>query len=163
MRSHSLVLSCLAVLASISSVIRAAEPLPSESQRGPRALATPAAVAAPQNQAGAARPADQKVPRTAIGQGSPAILAQQIANFRNGVGRGQIGGGRNGQGNLLNDDLGPQLVDVIQSTVAPSTWRVNGGVGVVHYYRQGRALVVAAPQQTHEQLLDVIGQLRRAQ
>ncbi|MDX1964712.1 MAG: hypothetical protein SFX18_16300 [Pirellulales bacterium] len=61
-----------------------------------------------------------------------------------------------------NDDLGPQLVDVIHNTVSPPTWDVNGGTGHIHYYWQGRALVVAAPQETHEQLINVVNQLRRA-
>jgi len=70
--------------------------------------------------------------------------------------RGNLPGGAN-----QADDFGPHLADVLQATVNPRIWCVNGGTSVVHYYRPLRVLVISAPQETHEQLQDVIGQLRR--
>ncbi len=61
-----------------------------------------------------------------------------------------------------NDDYGQHLVELIQKTIAPSTWDVNGGLGTVYYWRPGRALVVRQTGEVHEQTGAVLGQLRRA-
>ena len=61
-----------------------------------------------------------------------------------------------------NDDYGQHLVDLIQKTIAPSTWDVNGGLGTVYYWRPGRALVVRQTGEVHDKMGGVLGQLRRA-
>lgn len=71
--------------------------------------------------------------------------------------RMQVGGGRQpignrgrpgglaarlpGQGNIQND-AGPELVELIQKTISPAHWNVNGGPGSIYYWRPGRALVI---------------------
>ncbi len=82
--------------------------------------------------------------------------------FAAGVGGG-IGGAAAGSGNAqqLAPDYGPDLVTLIQTVVAPRTWDVNGGPGSVVYYRNLRALVVRAPADVHQQLGDVLGQMRK--
>jgi hypothetical protein len=72
------------------------------------------------------------------------------------------GGGAPARGRQPNDDYGQQLVDLIQKTIAPSTWDVNGGLGTIYYWRPGRALVVRQTGEVHEQMGDALGQLRRA-
>jgi hypothetical protein len=74
------------------------------------------------------------------------------------VGRGRAGP----RGRLPNDDYGQQLVDLIQRTIAPSSWDVNGGLGTIYYWRPGRALVVRQTGAVHDEMGDVLGQLRNA-
>lgn len=58
-------------------------------------------------------------------------------------------------------DFGPMLVALIQDTISPPSWDVNGGSSTIQYWRPGMALVVRAPQGVHEQIGPVMGQLRR--
>lgn len=52
------------------------------------------------------------------------------------------------------------LIDLIQATIAPSSWDVNGGQGSIVYWPLGQALVVRQTSEVHEQLGGVVGQLR---
>jgi hypothetical protein len=61
-------------------------------------------------------------------------------------------GGARGGGAVGNDDHGEQLVELIHATIFPHTWDVNGGLGSMYYWRNGRALVVRQSQEGHEQL-----------
>jgi hypothetical protein len=54
-----------------------------------------------------------------------------------------------------------QLVDLIQRTVAPSSWDVNGGPGTIYYFRPSRALVVRQTDEVHGQLSDALQQIQR--
>jgi len=58
-----------------------------------------------------------------------------------------------------NNDYGEDLVELIQITISPTTWDVNGGPGAIYYWRPGRALVVTAPGEVHDQIGDVLKQL----
>ncbi len=60
------------------------------------------------------------------------------------------------------DDYGAELVELIQKTIAPASWDVNGGLGAIHYWRPGRALVVRQTDAVHEEVGDVLRQLERA-
>ncbi len=73
-----------------------------------------------------------------------------------GVGFG-LGGGGSAQ-----DDAGPVLVDLIQKTIAPGHWAPQGGPGTIYYWRPGRALIIRASQEAHEQIGDLLRQLERA-
>jgi hypothetical protein len=102
-------------------------------------------------------------------EGSPArvlpethVLAQQIA-VPGGAGPGQGGQAAAGQSGVAQTiDYGPQLVDVIQQTISPATWDINGGNGAVVYFAPLRVLVVSAPGSVHDEISDVLGQLRAA-
>ncbi len=59
-------------------------------------------------------------------------------------------------------DYGPELVDIIQQTISPATWDINGGNGSVVYFAPLRVIVVSAPATVHGQVGDVLGQLRAA-
>jgi len=75
---------------------------------------------------------------------------------------GMMGGGPLGGGGQFSDDYGPQLVELIQQTIAPQTWDVNGGLGTAYYWRPGRALVIRQTGGVHDQLGDLLEQLGRA-
>ena len=59
-------------------------------------------------------------------------------------------------------DYGPALVELIQRTIAPGFWDVNGGPGTIVYYAPLRALVVRATGEIHGNVGGVLGGLRRA-
>ena len=54
-----------------------------------------------------------------------------------------------------------QLVDLIQATVRPESWEANGGTGTIRYFDNGHGLVVSAPEDVHEELDNLLRQLRR--
>jgi hypothetical protein len=58
-------------------------------------------------------------------------------------------------------DHGDDLAELIRQTIAPHTWDVNGGNGVIVYFPARRVLVVRQQAEVHWGLADVIGQLRR--
>ncbi|MEX0718462.1 MAG: hypothetical protein WD066_17850 [Planctomycetaceae bacterium] len=55
-----------------------------------------------------------------------------------------------------------ELIDLIETTVAPDTWAVNGGQGTISYWRPGMALVIRQTGEVHHQIGGTLGQLRRA-
>jgi hypothetical protein len=58
-------------------------------------------------------------------------------------------------------DLGLELVELIQRTVAPPTWDVNGGQGTIRYWAPLRVLVVRQTGEVHGQIGGVVRGLRR--
>ncbi|MFN0056313.1 MAG: hypothetical protein ACKV0T_29560 [Planctomycetales bacterium] len=45
-----------------------------------------------------------------------------------------------------------ELIDLIQSTIAPESWDVNGGRGTIRYYRPLHVLVVRQTAEVHAQI-----------
>ena len=86
-------------------------------------------------------------------------IDRQILAQLNAPPGGPAAPGANAAGNP--PDYGPLLVALIQETISPASWDVNGGKSTIVYYRPGRALVVRAPPPLHGQLRPVLGQLRR--
>lgn len=93
-------------------------------------------------------PASVSIDRPVLGQ----FVGQQAVG---------MGAGRFGQPPVA-DDAGQDLVELIQKTIAPGTWSINGGPGAIHYWRPGRAIVVTATDDIHGDMGGLIGQLRRA-
>ncbi len=60
-------------------------------------------------------------------------------------------------------NTGDELIDLIQTTVAPDTWDINGGPGAIRYFRPLNALVIRAPGSTHHEVGEMLEQLRRLQ
>jgi len=52
------------------------------------------------------------------------------------------------------------LIELIQATVRPDTWDVNGGSGSIVYFATGHGLVVVAPDDVHDDVGDLLRQLR---
>ena len=92
----------------------------------------------------------------------PEFLAQLAG--RGPRAAGFVGGGRRAAAGLegMVTARGAQLVELIQATIAPDSWEVNGGPGSIYFWAPGRALGVRQTQRTHEDLGDVLRQLRRA-
>lgn len=60
-----------------------------------------------------------------------------------------------------SQDYGPLLVELIQQTISPQRWDVNGGISSIQYWRPGNALVIRAPQPVHEEIAPLLMQLRK--
>jgi len=100
-------------------------------------------------------------PREVLGQFGFSGQANG-ANGADGAGGADWAGGMQGAfGGAAgaNDDYGEELVELIQITISPKTWDVNGGPGAIYYWRPGRALVVTAPGEIHDQIGGVLEQL----
>jgi len=113
------------------------------------------------------RLADAEAPETVETPGNKDELAQQFGGFGQRGGmfgqapqRGGFGGGM--FGGPMQDDNGEQLVELIQTTIAPTTWDTVGGPGTIYYWRPGRALVVRQMGEVHDQIGDLLQQLQRA-
>lgn len=53
-----------------------------------------------------------------------------------------------------------QLIELIQATVRPESWDVAGGTGSIRYFDNGHGLVVSATEDVHQELGDLLRQLR---
>ena len=57
-------------------------------------------------------------------------------------------------------DYGLELVELIQHTIAPQTWDVNGGNGTIIYFAPRHAIVVRQTDDVHEDLGGILRGLR---
>jgi hypothetical protein len=54
-----------------------------------------------------------------------------------------------------------ELIELIQITIEPEHWDINGGPGSIYYFPMVHALVVRARSDIHEDIGGVLGQVRR--
>ncbi|MFM7107953.1 MAG: hypothetical protein ACKOZU_05045, partial [Planctomycetaceae bacterium] len=103
--------------------------------------------------------------RAAGGDVSPAALAQIP---------GRRSGGPPSTGSIPSIPFGPptvgggqadfqSLIDLIQSTVAAQTWDTVGGPGAIKPFDTNLSLVISQTQEVHEEIADLLEQLRRLQ
>ncbi|MGQ9575911.1 MAG: hypothetical protein ACUVUC_11380 [Thermoguttaceae bacterium] len=101
--------------------------------------------------------------RPATGAIDPAVLAQLSSNNRGPIPTatpisntpGNLGGAA-----MADFD---SLMDLIQTTVAPDSWVDAGGTGDMAPFEVNLSLVVTQTQEVHEQIVDLLQQLRRMQ
>ena len=72
----------------------------------------------------------------------------------------QFGPGGSKGGNQADFD---SLIDLITSTIAPTSWTESGGTGSIAPFETNLTLVVSQTQEIHEQIADLLKQLRRLQ
>jgi len=84
----------------------------------------------------------------------PSLSSQQ-ANSPMGFGPGGMGGAA-----MADFDT---LIELIRSTIAPDTWDEMGGAGAIESYPVNLSLVISQTQEVHEQIADLLDQLRRLQ
>lgn len=53
-----------------------------------------------------------------------------------------------------------QFIDLIVNTIAPDSWRQNGGLGSISYYPNNPALVIRQSQSVHDQVAELLQALR---
>jgi general secretion pathway protein D len=95
---------------------------------------------------------------------SPSVLAQMPTTP---MGSGQpnsmpVGFGPGGLGGAAMADF-DSLIELITTTVAPESWDDVGGPGSIAPFETNLSLVVSQTQEVHDQLVDLLGQLRRMQ
>ncbi len=66
-----------------------------------------------------------------------------------------------GGGAVLEQDQARQLIELIQRTICPDSWAVNGGRGTIYYFAPAHALVVRQRGEIHRELQGLLRQLRR--
>ncbi len=106
--------------------------------------------------------------------GSGAVNSQVLAQMagtvggagqqNNGMGFGGPGGasGPGGLGGGAQADF-DSLIELITSTVQPTTWDAVGGPGSIARFETNLSLVVSQTQEVHEEIVDLLEQLRRMQ
>jgi len=55
------------------------------------------------------------------------------------------------------------LIDLIQNTIQPQTWSTVGGQGQIQPFATNLSLVISQTQEVHEEIVDLLEQLRRLQ
>jgi general secretion pathway protein D len=55
------------------------------------------------------------------------------------------------------------LIELIQNTVSPQTWNTVGGTGAIQQFATNLSIVVSQTQEVHEEIADLLEQLRRLQ
>jgi general secretion pathway protein D len=105
----------------------------------------------------------QSQPQTAVEAMAP-MLAQMLQapggtppSFRN-AGQTGPGGWTGGAGPDFDS-----LIELITTTIAPQSWQEVGGPGAISGYENNLSLVVSQTQEVHEQIADLLEQLRRLQ
>ncbi len=71
-----------------------------------------------------------------------------------------MGPGGVGGGNQADFDT---LIDLITTTVKPQTWDEVGGPGSISHFPNNLSLVISQTQEVHEEIVDLLEQLRRNQ
>jgi hypothetical protein len=61
------------------------------------------------------------------------------------------------------DPCEKQLIDLIQTTISPTSWTDAGGTWCIEYFPLTHALVINAPPNVQEQIMDLLAALRRLQ
>jgi general secretion pathway protein D len=72
------------------------------------------------------------------------------------------GSGAGGMGGAALADF-DTLIELIESTIAPETWDEVGGPGAIEEFPTNLSLVISQTQDVHEQVADLLEQLRRLQ
>ena len=119
-------------------------------------------------------PADMKVevgpPPTGItnGMGVPTSSAgSTTSNVLGQLQGGSVGGGTSAASSFGKSGGGQadfaSLIELIQNTVAPTTWNTVGGPGAISPFQTNLSLVVSQTQEVHEEIADLLDQLRRLQ
>ena len=97
---------------------------------------------------------------------NPSVLAQSGAygccrsraarpSQQPGYGPGSLGGAA-----MADFDT---LIELITSTIAPDTWDAVGGPGAIESFPTNLSLVISQTQDVHDQIADLLAQLRRLQ
>ena len=90
---------------------------------------------------------------------NPGLLANVVAP---GGGSMPIGAGPGGLGGGNQADF-DSLIELIETTIKPDSWDIIGGPGSIAPFETNLTLVVSQTQEVHEQIVDLLEQLRRLQ
>ncbi len=88
--------------------------------------------------------------------GSASLRAVSYAANGSATSRSSAGGAA-----VPEQDRARQLIELIQRTICPDSWDVNGGRGTIYYYAPAHALVVRQRGEIHRELRGLLRQLRK--
>lgn len=91
----------------------------------------------------------------------PENKAHEAAQIGGGMMGGGAGAGADAQAQRVQES-GEQLVELIQNTIHPDSWESNGGNGRIMYWNQGTNLIIRQTDANHEEIQNLLDQLRRA-
>jgi len=93
-----------------------------------------------------------------------ALISSQFALAGRAIGgpTAVVGQASGAYGGMSRQDYGEELVELIQSTIAPDTWDVNGGPGSIRYFANLQVLVVRQMGNVHGEVAPLLDGLRRA-
>lgn len=119
---------------------------------------------------GASQPATAVLASANGGSGSAVIDPNVMAQLAPGTsaaagasqGKGPSPGGPGGLGGGVQPDF-DSLIELITTTVAPTSWDETGGPGSIKEFEGNLSLVISQTQEIHEQIADLLEQLRRLQ
>jgi len=92
---------------------------------------------------------------------NPAVLAQ-LSGGQGGQRSMPTGFGPGGLGGGANADF-DSLIELITGTIQPTTWDEVGGPGSIEPFETNLSIVVSQTQDVHEEIVDLLEQLRRMQ
>lgn len=90
-----------------------------------------------------------------VNSASSAAMSAANASLPPGFGPGGLGGGTGADFD--------SLIELITTTIAPTTWDEVGGPGAIQSYQNNLSLVISQTQEVHEEIADLLTQLRRLQ
>ncbi|MCE5269472.1 MAG: hypothetical protein LLG00_16470, partial [Planctomycetaceae bacterium] len=97
---------------------------------------------------------------------NPTVLAQLTAAGHPGTPNASktapTAGGPGGAGGATQPDF-DSLIELIKSTVKPTSWDDVGGSGSIANFETNLTIVVSQTQEVHEEIADLLEQLRRLQ
>jgi general secretion pathway protein D len=93
---------------------------------------------------------------------NPAVLAQMSGAHAGAAPNMPLGFGPGGLGGGVQPDF-DSLIDLITSTVHPSSWDAVGGPGTIARFEGNLSIVVSQTQEVHDEVADLLEQLRRLQ
>ena len=97
---------------------------------------------------------------------NPNLLAQMATSPHSALGgmpkNAPVGAGPGGLGGGSMADF-DSLIDLITSTVKPTSWDEVGGPGSIKPFPTNLSLVVSQTQEVHDEIVDLLEQLRRLQ
>ncbi len=97
---------------------------------------------------------------------NPNLLAQMATSPHTALGGMSKspagGGGPGGLGGGSQADF-DSLIELITSTVKPTSWDAVGGPGSIAPFQTNLSLVISQTQEVHEEIVDLLEQLRRLQ
>ena len=94
--------------------------------------------------------------------GNASVLAQLAASDMIPGSQGSLPTSVGGGGGAAMADFS-SLIELITTTIEPDSWEDVGGAGTIKEFRGNLSLVISATQQVHEQIRDLLEQLRRLQ
>jgi general secretion pathway protein D len=96
---------------------------------------------------------------SALAQMGAAGMVPSMSNTRSPQ---PVGFGPGGLGGASQADF-DTLIELITSTIAPTTWVDAGGSGSIEGFDTNLSLVVSQTQEVHDEIVDLLEQLRRLQ